>query len=78
MYRTEPRSAEIEREEQMRDLTVREDAMRYLRAHKVLTELRYEFRRNTITRQQYRTLRGQAVAGDLDGALKGLARIMAR
>lgn len=29
-----------------------------------------------LTRQQKRTLRGQALAGDLDGATKGLKKII--
>lgn len=29
-----------------------------------------------LTRQQKRTLRGQAIAGDLDGATKGLNKII--
>ena len=29
-----------------------------------------------LTPQQYRTLRGQVLAGDVDGALKGLRKIL--
>ena len=29
-----------------------------------------------LTRQQYRTLRGQVLAGDGDGAMKGLRKIL--
>lgn len=29
-----------------------------------------------LTRQQYRTLRGQVLAGDGDGALRGLRKIL--
>ena len=32
--------------------------------------------RRYLTNQQYRTLRGQALSGDLDGALRGLSKIM--
>ncbi len=32
--------------------------------------------RNRLTHQQYRTLRGQVLAGDPDGAMKGLRRIL--
>ena len=78
MYRTEPRTREMAESERLRDLTVPEDAGRYLRAHKVLTELREKYLKRRITPQQYRTLRGQAIAGDIDGAMKGLARILAR
>lgn len=31
-----------------------------------------------LTPQQYRTLRGQILAGDPDGAMKGLRRLMRR
>ena len=34
--------------------------------------------RDRLTPQQYRTLRGQVLAGDGDGALKGLRRILSR
>ena len=32
--------------------------------------------RDRLTAQQYRTLRGQVLAGDGDGAMKGLRRLM--
>lgn len=31
-----------------------------------------------LTRQQIKTLRGQAMAGDIDGAIKGLERLLGR
>ena len=31
-----------------------------------------------LTRQQIKTLRGQALSGDIDGAIKGLERILGR
>lgn len=31
-----------------------------------------------LTRQEYKTLRGQALAGDAEGSIKGLKRIIAR
>lgn len=31
-----------------------------------------------LTRQQMKTLRGQALSGDIDGAIKGLERILGR
>ena len=31
-----------------------------------------------LTRQQIKTLRGQALAGNIDGAIKGLERILGR
>ena len=32
--------------------------------------------RDRLTPQQYRTLRGQVLAGDADGALKGLRKLL--
>jgi hypothetical protein len=32
----------------------------------------------SLTRQQIKTLRGQALSGDADGAIKGLERILRR
>lgn len=37
-----------------------------------------QLREQGLTRQQIKTLRGQALAGDIDGAIKGLERIMGR
>lgn len=34
--------------------------------------------RNRLTVQQYRTLRGQVLAGDSDGAIRGLNKILNR
>lgn len=34
--------------------------------------------RDRLTRQQYKTLRGQVLAGDGDGAMKGLRKILRR
>lgn len=34
--------------------------------------------KNNLTRQQYKTLRGQVLAGDTEGALKGLRKICDR
>lgn len=34
--------------------------------------------RANLTAQQYQTLRGQVLAGDDEGALKGLSRILSR
>lgn len=42
-------------------------AMELIKAHK-----------DKLTRQQMRTLKGQCRAGDIDGALKGLHRILRR
>ena len=48
----------------------------YVKAQYFLTDLRYHWRKRHITSQQYSTLRGQAVHGDLDGAVKGLATLL--
>ncbi len=32
--------------------------------------------RRTLTRQQIKTIRGQALAGDVEGAAKGLSKIL--
>lgn len=32
--------------------------------------------RSMLTRQQYKTVKGQALAGDIDGALRGLRRLL--
>ena len=34
--------------------------------------------RGSLTKQQYRTLRGQIFAGDADGAMRGLKKILER
>jgi hypothetical protein len=57
-------------------MDVREDASRYLRARLILNDLREKHMAGKITWQQYSTLRGQALAGDVDGAVKGLARVL--
>lgn len=41
---------------------------------KALTYIKYC--RDRLTPQQYRTLRGQVLAGDGDGALRGLRKIL--
>ena len=55
---------------------VREDASRYLQARLILSDLREKMRFGKISYQQYSTLRGQALAGDVDGAVKGLAKVL--
>lgn len=57
-------------------MDVREDASRYLRARLILNDLREKHMAGKITWQQYSTLRGQALGGDIDGAVKGLARVL--
>lgn len=34
--------------------------------------------RDRLTKQQYKTIRGQVLAGDADGALRGLRRVLMR
>ena len=34
--------------------------------------------RSELTAQQYRTIRGQAISGDIDGAARGLHRVLKR
>jgi len=34
--------------------------------------------RGEITKQQYRTLKGQMLSGNIDGAMKGLQKILER
>lgn len=53
---------------------VQNDAMRYLRAHRFMEHMKQV--KAHLTTQQYKTLRGQALAGDIDGAEKGLAKLM--
>ena len=55
---------------------VREDASRYLRARLILNDLREKHMAGKITWQQYSTMRGQALSGNIDGAVKGLARVL--
>jgi hypothetical protein len=49
---------------------------RYVAAAYFLRELRYH--RDRLTRQQLRTLRGQALSGDIAGAMRGLGEILMR
>ena len=57
-------------------MDVREDASRYLRARLILSDLREKYAQGKINWHQYSTMRGQALAGDIDGAVKGLARVL--
>ena len=34
--------------------------------------------KRSLTRQQYKTLKGQILAGDADGAMRGLAKLMSK
>ena len=48
----------------------------YLKAHTFLHTLKKY--NGLITWQEFKTLRGQALAGDVEGATKGLERILGR
>ena len=55
---------------------VQRDASLYLAANPFLTRLKsYD---GQISKQEYRTLRGQALSGDVQGAEKGLQNILFR
>ena len=55
----------------------RENAARaYSAAHFTMLHIRDAIRAKQITLQEARTLRGQALAGDVDGAERGLANII--
>ena len=49
---------------------------RYVHARLILNDLREKHKVGMITWQQYSTLRGQALAGDVDGPVKGLAKVL--
>ncbi|MBC8580161.1 MAG: hypothetical protein E6590_07520 [Clostridiales bacterium] len=34
--------------------------------------------RHTLSKQQYKTIKGQMICGDVTGALKGLAKVLSR
>lgn len=57
---------------------VRADANKYMRIRLILDEFRHQYRKRRITAPQYKTLRGQAIKGDVDGAIKGLCTILER
>lgn len=76
MYRN-ARSREIEIAERNRDYTVPEDALRYLRAHATLTELRNAYRRNAISHLEYKRFREIALAGNVEEAANGFSKLMA-
>jgi len=73
---TENLKRRAEEMEKRQEMDAREDASRYLKARLILSDLREKLRFGKITWQQYSTLRGQALAGDVDGAVKGLARVL--
>lgn len=55
--------------------TVRKDANQYMKNRDIFKALRKAYDRGMIDKQQLLTLRGQLKAGDVDGAVKGLARL---
>lgn len=58
------------------ETAVAQDAQRYLKAREFLEKLRKV--QNKLDTQTYKTLCGQALSGDVQGAEKGLQRIMRR
>ena len=54
---------------------IERDRLRYMKAHAFLHEL---YLTEGLTKQQKSTLRGQALAGDLPGARKGLDKLLGR
>lgn len=57
-------------------MDVRSDASRYLRARLILNDLKEKYTQGKINWHQYSTMRGRALAGDIDGAVKGLANVL--
>ena len=60
----------------METTDIRSRAQLFLNAHKFLELLRKY--KNDLNWQEVRTLRGQALSGDVEGAYKGLERILGR
>lgn len=58
------------------ETAVPQDAQRYLNAREFLERLRKV--QSKLDTQTYKTLRGQALSGDVQGAEKGLQRILRR
>lgn len=57
-------------------ISIREEAGRYQRAARVLDSLRrYQ---KLLTPQEYRTIRGQALSGDVEGAQNGLSNLIGK
>ena len=52
------------------------DVVRYINANGFLMELKRQHKR--LNRHELKTLRGQALSGDVDGAMKGLRAILDR
>lgn len=51
-------------------------ADRYTRANVFLGHLHDAYRQNLVSTQEARTLRGQALKGDLEGAERGFMKLM--
>lgn len=51
------------------------DALKEINAQ---TLIRLQAYRNRLTPQQYKTLRGQILAGDAEGAMRGLRKLLER
>lgn len=58
------------------ETSVPQDAQRYLNAREYLEKLRKH--QKGLDAQTYKTLRGQALSGDVQGAEKGLQRVLRR
>ena len=54
--------------------TVPEDAVRYLRVHRFIEHMKTV--KAHLTTQQYKTLRSQALRGDIDGARQRLKMLV--
>lgn len=54
------------------------DSQRYVGAASIIRRLKGLVRTGRVTAQQARTLRGQALAGDISGAWKGLEKLTRR
>ena len=52
------------------------EAVAYRIADATLKRIKWAYRNKMITGQQARTLRGQALAGDCEGADRGLSRLI--
>ena len=74
MISTKETRLAAERRADMR--TIQYDATRYIRAHYFLTDLRQKWKDREINNQQYSAIRSLALAGNIDGATKELARVV--
>lgn len=58
------------------DVDIKEERIVYIRNRKLLKELRQRYLKAEISKQQFLTLRGQAISGDANGAVIGLEKIL--